>query len=274
MFVTARKMSFLLLSMTTMAVSSVLAADIPLFGPIPFENFDKDDNKIISPQEFVDTHNLRKKMRTDAGMSPGFSGRDFVFFDTDGDSQITPDELDGNRGPKRQWAGKQPDFPKGPCAGMKEMQQRNMGQGRRQGMRPQGRPGMGPQGTRPGMGPQGMRQGQGMQQGQGMRQGGPRGMRPGMQQGMGRMAGQKMVMPKFSDFDLDGDGVMQRDEFFKAREQRMRKRAEQGYMMRNAEHAPPFGAVDADHDDKVTKEEFAAHQEKHRKMMGMTQPAQ
>lgn len=199
MVVSAKNISLLLLSISTFSVLYVHAADVTLRGPIPFETFDKDNNKMISPQEFVETHNLRKKMRTEANMGPGRNPRSFTFFDTDGDNQISSDELNMNRG---------------------------MGRGMR------------------------------------------RGMGPGMKQGMGPGMNRGRQMPAFSDFDVNGDGAMQRDEFIKAREERMRKRAEEGRMMRNAGNAPAFGTIDTNHDGKVTREEFAAHQAMRRKMMG------
>ena len=210
MFISARNISFLLLSISTFSVLCVQAADIPLRGPIPFEAFDKDSNKMISPQEFVETHNLRKKMRTDVNMPSGRGSRSFTFFDTNGDNQISKDELDMNRG---------------------AMWQNN----------PQG------QGMRPGMG---------------------RGMGPGMGRGMGPGMNRGRQMPDFADIDLNGDGALQREELLKAREERMRRRAEQGYMMRNAANAPTFTAIDANHDGKVTEEEFAAHQAMRRQMRG------
>ena len=176
MFTSAKNVSLLLLSISAFSVFSAQAVDVPLRGPISFEAFDKDKNKMISPQEFVDTHNLRNKQRTDAGMPTNPNMRSFTFFDTNGDSQISADELNMNRG------------------------------------------------SRGGM------------QGQGMRQGMGQDMRQGMNRGR--------QMPIFSEFDLNGDGIMQREEFLKAREARMRKRAEEGRMMRNASKAPGFASID------------------------------
>ena len=213
MFTSAKNVSLLLLSISAFSMFSAQAEDVPLRGPISFEAFDKDDNKMISPQEFVDTHNLRNKQRTDAGMPANPNPRSFTFFDTNGDSQISADELNMNRGSRG------------------GMQRQGMGPGMKQGMRP------------------GMRQGMG----------------PGMRQGMNR----GRQMPVFSDFDLNNDGIVQQEEFLKAREARMRKRAEEGRMMRNAANAPGFASIDTNKDGKVSQEEFAAHQAKHRKMMGM-----
>ena len=59
MLMTFKNISFLLVSVATFSTVNVLAADIPMRGPIPFEAFDKDGNKMISPQEFVETQNQR-----------------------------------------------------------------------------------------------------------------------------------------------------------------------------------------------------------------------
>ena len=109
---------------------------------------------------------------------------------------------------------------------------------------------------------------------QGMRQNmrpptGPYGQqRTGMGRGMDQRRGmnQRRTPPAFADFDLNGDGALLREEFYEARGQLMRKRAEQGYQMRNAAHAPPFERVDVDRDGKVTQQEFSDYQAAHRRM--------
>ena len=191
-----KNISFLLLLMVAFSAMCVQAAEIPMRGPIPFEAFDKDGNKMISPQEFVETHNLRKKMLSDANMRPRRMQRSFTDFDTNGDNKISPDELNAG---------------KGDCMGY----QRNM-------------PPPGPYGQRP--------------------------------MGMGRDMNQQRQMPSFTDFDLNKDGVLTKDEFYQAREQRMRQRTEQGHMMRNVVNAPPFEILDTNRDGKVTQQEFSAHQ--------------
>ncbi|MEJ2464171.1 MAG: EF-hand domain-containing protein [Candidatus Thiodiazotropha sp.] len=84
------------------------------------------------------------------------------------------------------------------------------------------------------------------------------GMRPGMGQGMGRN------MPSFAEFDQNGDGVLQQQEFEQARAERIRKRAEQGYMMRNLKNAPHFSSIDGNVDGVVSPEEFSAAQAQRR----------
>lgn len=74
------------------------AADIPLSGPMPFEAMDKNGDNMISPQEYVEAHNMRQKMRTDAKMpasrmmEPGFN-----YFDVDGDNLLNRKELEEGR---------------------------------------------------------------------------------------------------------------------------------------------------------------------------------
>ena len=101
MFISLKKVTFLLISISAFSGLNVHAAEIPLYGPIPFEAFDKDSNKTISPQEFVETHNLRKQMRSDENIPSGRNSRSFTYFDTNGDSLISADEMDMNRGAMR-----------------------------------------------------------------------------------------------------------------------------------------------------------------------------
>lgn len=101
----------------------------------------------------------------------------------------------------------------------------------------------------------GMGQGRGMGKGQGMGQG--KGM--GMNKRMGRN------MPAFSDYDLNGDGKLLEAEFDEARSQRISKRAQQGYQMKNIGKAPGFSDIDADGNGEISSKEFAAHQLQHRK---------
>jgi Ca2+-binding EF-hand superfamily protein len=95
--------------------------------------------------------------------------------------------------------------------------------------------------------------------GQGVGMGQGRGQRSGMSQGKN--------MPSFSDFDLNDDGIILKDEFYQARAERVKERAEQGYPMKNIANAPAFEDVDINGDKKVSSKEFAEHQNKHRKQM-------
>jgi Ca2+-binding EF-hand superfamily protein len=90
---------------------------------------------------------------------------------------------------------------------------------------------------------------------------------PGMGSGIGSGMGGGMGMPAFSDFDTDGDGSLTSREFYDARAERMRERAQQGFSLRNAPHAPTFESLDSDGDGRLNPEEFAAAQAHHRRQM-------
>ncbi|MCK5715926.1 MAG: hypothetical protein KAH77_00440 [Thiomargarita sp.] len=65
--------------------------------------------------------------------------------------------------------------------------------------------------------------------------------------------------PTFAEFDLNADGKILEDEFYKARDQRIAKRAKQGYQMRNLAHAPSFVKIDLNGDKQITPKEFTKH---------------
>ena len=71
-------------------------------------------------------------------------------------------------------------------------------------------------------------------------------------------------MPSFADFDLDGDGKIVSDEFYKARAERIAKHVEEGRQMKGLENAPAFEDIDTNSDGSISAEEFAAHQAEHR----------
>lgn len=81
----------------------------------------------------------------------------------------------------------------------------------------------------------------------------------GMRGGRGPGSGPGRDRPAFSDFDLDGDGLIQRDEFHEARNRRIGERAEQGYPMRGLANIPSFDDMDSDGDGVLSPEEFASH---------------
>ncbi|MFW2372436.1 MAG: EF-hand domain-containing protein [Gammaproteobacteria bacterium] len=173
----------------------VQAADIPLTGPMPFEAMDKNRDNAISPDEFISAYNERKKMQEKAGLRHTMNQPGFLFFDVNGDSRITAQELNDGR---------------------IRMRQQNSGTGRAIG------------------------------------------------QGMGMGGGRNM--PEFSDFDLNNDGILHKEEFYEARAKRMYMRADEGFPMRNAASAPAFEDVDTNGDGEVTTDEFKAHQLQHRQM--------
>jgi Ca2+-binding EF-hand superfamily protein len=94
---------------------------------------------------------------------------------------------------------------------------------------------------------------------------GPEGKMGKCGNGMGKMKPKRMMqMSKFSDCDLNNDGVILEKEFQEAREKRMKKRAEEGRMLQNAGKAPMFADVDTNKDGKITQDEFQAHQQQMR----------
>lgn len=117
--------------------------------------------------------------------------------------------------------------------------------------------------ARPGMG---MGPGAGMGPGSG---GGP-GLEPSMGPGMGRGMGRNM--PRFTEFDLNSDGVLTEQEFYQARAKRIAQRSQQGYPMRNLPSAPAFSDLDLDASGRVDPREFATAQAQHRQQM-MAPPA-
>ena len=179
----------------------------------------------------------------------------FAAYDKDGNSQISEDEFNQTRAARmsaKMAEGKQlrnaanaPSF--------SSFDTNNDGQLSRQelmsGQKAQRE-------KRRGMG-KGMGQGRGMGKGQGMGQG--KGM--GMNRRMGRN------MPTFAEFDLNGDGKLLEKEFDEARSQRISKRAEQGYQMKNIGQAAGFADIDTDGNGEISSKEFSAHQLQHRKQM-------
>jgi Ca2+-binding EF-hand superfamily protein len=86
--------------------------------------------------------------------------------------------------------------------------------------------------------------------------------RTGMGYGPNRGRGMGMMRnrPTFTVFDINADGVITEEEFYTARNNRIKARMEQGYRMRNLPNAPTFADLDTDGDGEISAEEFAAHQ--------------
>jgi Ca2+-binding EF-hand superfamily protein len=83
--------------------------------------------------------------------------------------------------------------------------------------------------------------------------------------GQGKMRpGRMMQMPQFSDYDLNNDGVIMKKELQEARTERMNQRAKEGRMLQNAGMAPSFEEIDTNKDQKITPDEFQAHQQQMR----------
>jgi Ca2+-binding EF-hand superfamily protein len=94
---------------------------------------------------------------------------------------------------------------------------------------------------------------------------------PGMRGERGR--GRGGSPPTFSEFDLDGDGVVGEQEFRDARTARIAKRMREGRMMRGLVNAPTFSDLDTDGDGSLTPDEFAVAEQSHRQRMGRGAPA-
>lgn len=76
----------------------VNAGDMPLRGPLGFETFDANGDNMISPQEYVETHNKRKQLREQAGMPiKRMPTPSFTDFDSNGDNLISKEELETGR---------------------------------------------------------------------------------------------------------------------------------------------------------------------------------
>lgn len=99
----------------------------------------------------------------------------------------------------------------------------------------------------------------------------PRNQGQSSQMGQGRGKGAGMggnrSMPDFSEFDLNGDGIILEQELYKARAARITERAEQGYPLRNIANAPTFADIDSNGDGEVSTKEFVAYQGKHQQQM-------
>lgn len=67
-------------------------------------------------------------------------------------------------------------------------------------------------------------------------------------------------MHTFADIDLNEDGAIVAEEFYKARANHMAERAAAGGKMKNAANAPTFESIDSDGDGEISPQEFAAHQ--------------
>ena len=122
---------------------------------------------------------------------------------------------------------------------------------------------------------QGMNQGRGTGQGQGMNQGRGTGQGQGMNQGRGTGQGQGRSqqgnMPKFSDFDLDGDGQISKEELATARTDRISQRALEGRQMRKLVDVLSFEEIDVDGDGYISPQEFAAATARQQKKTGQRQ---
>lgn len=85
---------------------------------------------------------------------------------------------------------------------------------------------------------------------------------PESHQGTGQGRGRRstsMQQPSFADFDVDGDGFIDVEEYTKVRAERIAQRAKEGRAMKNIGQTT-FAGIDTDEDGRASREEFAAHQ--------------
>lgn len=92
--------------------------------------------------------------------------------------------------------------------------------------------------------------------------------------GQGHGKGMKGNMPQFSDFDLDGDGVIVETEFNEGHAKKMSEMAASGHQMKHAGDAPGFAGIDTDGDGVISEQEFSDHQAAHHKQMHKHQQKQ
>jgi Ca2+-binding EF-hand superfamily protein len=181
---------------------SAQAEGKPGHGPAPFSVFDMDENGFVSEAEFNSVREQRMAARVSEGkkMRCAASAPAFADLDTDGDGQLSPEELT---------AGQNAHMSK--C--------RAMGQGTGHG------------------------------------------------KGEGHGNGMKGKMPAFSDFDLDGDGVIIETEFNEGHAKRMSEMAAEGRQMKHVGDAPGFSGIDINGDGGISEQEFSDHQAEHHKEM-------
>ena len=177
-------------------------------GPAPFSVFDMDENGFVSEAEFNSVREQRMAARASEGkkMRCAASAPAFADLDTDGDGQLSPEELTA-----------------GQKAHMDECKAKVQGAGHGKG------------------------EGHGMGEGHGK--------------------GMKGKMPAFSDFDLDGDGVIIETEFNEGHAKRMSEMAAEGRQMKHVGDAPGFSGIDINGDGGISEQEFSDHQAAHHKEM-------
>jgi Ca2+-binding EF-hand superfamily protein len=88
----------------------------------------------------------------------------------------------------------------------------------------------------------------------------------------GRGMGRGGAPPAFSDFDLNGDGTIDEQEFIDARTKRIAERMQEGRMMRGLTTPHTFTDLDTDGDGSLTPEEFDTGVRSHRRRMEQGAP--
>jgi len=76
--------------------------------------------------------------------------------------------------------------------------------------------------------------------------------------------------PGFSKFDLNSDGKITKSELDEARTQRMKQRADDGRMLRNAGERHSFKQIDINKNGFISKEEFILHEKMHQNQSCLT----
>jgi Ca2+-binding EF-hand superfamily protein len=69
--------------------------------------------------------------------------------------------------------------------------------------------------------------------------------------------------PRFSEFDLNSDGKITKSELEEARAKRLKQRADEGKMLKNAGEAHSFETIDTDKDGSISEKEFMFHKTIH-----------
>ena len=69
--------------------------------------------------------------------------------------------------------------------------------------------------------------------------------------------------PRFSEFDLNSDGKITKSELEEARTKRMKQRAAEGKMLKNAGEGHSFSTIDTNKDGSISEKEFMLHKTIH-----------